>query len=210
MVANISPHKGLPLIAAFGIGIGIAVWWATWHNIPAKPDFETWLKTTNRQAETAAYTSYLNKQGVGETLPLPELLSAARDWQKCGADPFVVPPKDKWQNMVNTLKLLRQLQLQNILPAVAITSSYRYPELNRCAGGSAGSKHLSNGALDMRFKSPADGQQTFPKLCKYWRQHGAKQAMGLGFYPGGQIHIDTQGFRTWGQDYTTKSSPCQR
>lgn len=197
----------LLLVVGFGIGITTLI---TWRNIPAKPAFETWLETSNHQAETDAYANYLNKHGVGNVLPLPELLSVARDWQKCGGAPFILPPKDKWQNMINTLKLLRKLQEQNRLPAVAVTSSYRYPALNTCAGGSARSKHLSNGALDMRFKSPADEQQTFPKLCEYWRQHGATQAMGLGFYPGGQIHIDTQGFRTWGQDYSAKSSPCHR
>jgi uncharacterized protein YcbK (DUF882 family) len=179
------------------------------HRSPVKRTFETWLETSNHQAETAVYANYLQQQGVGDVLPLSELLSAARDWQKCDTAPFILPPKDKWQNMVNTLKLLRILQNNNSLPAFDVISSYRYPVLNTCAGGSQKSKHLSNGALDIRFKSPTVEQQISPKLCEYWRQSGTAQAMGLGFYAGGQIHIDTQGFRTWGQDYTAKSSPCQ-
>jgi len=32
--------------------------------------------------------------------------------------------------------------------------------------------------------------------------------MGLGLYASGQIHIDTQGYRTWGPDLTRNSSMC--
>lgn len=176
--------------------------------IPVEADFATWLAAEQHQAQVQAYVAFLKTHDVDQVLDLPNLLSSARDWQKCQSSPFIVPPPEKWQNMINTLKLLRQLQQQQLLPAFSVTSSFRYPELNRCAGGSAKSKHLTNGALDLRFQDPASAAKTFAALCQFWQQQGAKQAMGLGFYPGGQIHIDTQGFRTWGQDYTAKSSPC--
>lgn len=81
--------------------------------VPATPAFNTWLWTDDNQQQVDAYADYLQQQGVDDVLPLPELLSAARDWQKCSVTPFILPPKDKWQNMVNTLKLLRQLQAAN-------------------------------------------------------------------------------------------------
>ena len=32
--------------------------------------------------------------------------------------------------------------------------------------------------------------------------------MGLGVYASGQIHIDSAGYRTWGPDHKSTSSPC--
>ncbi len=38
-------------------------------------------------------------------------------------------------------------------------------------------------------------------LCQFWAQHGQSfKYWGLGLYSTGQIHIDTQGYRTWGPD----------
>ena len=46
------------------------------------------------------------------------------------------------------------------------------------------------------------------KLCQFWVQHGQSLNMGLGMYASGQIHIDTQGYRTWGPDHSRNSSMC--
>ncbi|MDB0196634.1 peptidase M15, partial [Acinetobacter baumannii] len=32
--------------------------------------------------------------------------------------------------------------------------------------------------------------------------------LGIGLYSSGQIHIDTQGYRTWGPDLTRNTSMC--
>jgi hypothetical protein len=46
------------------------------------------------------------------------------------------------------------------------------------------------------------------KLWQFWVQYGQSLNMGLGLYASGQIHIDTQGYRTWGPDHSRHSSMC--
>ena len=45
-------------------------------------------------------------------------------------------------------------------------------------------------------------------LCQFWQTEGKKLKMGLGMYGNNRFHIDTQGYRTWGKDFKSKSSPC--
>ena len=40
-------------------------------------------------------------------------------------------------------------------------------------------------------------------------RHGAEHRFGLGFYSPTRIHVDTAGFRTWGRDYTRRTSLCR-
>ena len=77
------------------------------------------------------------------------------------------------------------------------------------------SKHLFNSAIDFRIgpevPQPQDYayiEQTKFKLCQFWIQHGQSLDLGIGLYSSGQIHIDTQGYRTWGPDLTRNSSMC--
>ena len=60
---------------------------------------------------------------------------------------------------------------------------------------------LSSPAQDYAFI-----ENTKFKLCQFWAQHGQSLNMGIGLYSSGQIHIDTQGYRTWGPDLTRNSS----
>ncbi len=96
-----------------------------------------------------------------------------------------------------------------------VTSVYRNFALNRCASGADSSKHVFNAALDFRIGSEIPNadefaviQQTKNKLCQFWLLKGATLNMGLGVYASGQIHIDSSGYRTWGPDHKSTSSPC--
>ena len=42
--------------------------------------------------------------GVGGVVPTWQLLRTATDWQKCGAQPFEVPPTSAWPNIVAALR----------------------------------------------------------------------------------------------------------
>ena len=63
--------------------------------------------------------------------------------------------------------------------------------------------------LDVQLRG-ADAALRYNALCAFWSQYGADLKFGLGFYGENQIHIDGAGWRTWGADYTRKSSPCHR
>jgi uncharacterized protein YcbK (DUF882 family) len=67
------------------------------------------------------------------------------------------------------------------------------------------SKHRENRAID--FDLPPDSNNV-ARLCEFWRTQGAALNLGLGFYMPTAIHIDTGGFRTWGEDHHRATSLC--
>jgi hypothetical protein len=155
--------------------------------------------------EVAAYREYLRLYGLDQVLPMPQLLHSARRWRRCGVEEFVVPPKSEWPAMRTTLELVRDLERAGFLAQAEVASAYRDGPLNRCEGGSRLSRHRINNALDFDL---ASNNQGVARLCAYWRKYGAARKFGLGFYTDRKIHVDTSGFRTWGSDFTRRSSLC--
>lgn len=190
------------------------------HEIPravgTKADFESWLAVNPWQnTQVTRYENYLVKQlGKHHTPPLHQLLTTARSWQECGFEPYQVPPDELWHNMLPTLRLYAKLRQLGILPPnTEIRSVYRNPELNRCAGGAAGSKHLTNGAIDIWVptydKDSWQMKNLQNRLCQFWIDEGSPHNFGLGIYATGAIHLDTQGYRKWGGEHSELGSPCR-
>lgn len=174
-----------------------------------------WLVQSPNQQEVKAYKVFLWQHHLDSIAPDFELFQTARDWQKCNAQEFEIPPQEIWTNIIPTLQILKQLVDRKILDDFTVTSVYRNFNLNRCAGGADSSRHVFNAALDFRIGSAhpsADEQiiiqQTKNKLCQFWQEQGMNLQMGLGVYASGQIHIDSAGYRTWGIDHRGTSSPC--
>lgn len=174
--------------------------------LPRSPEkrYARWLDAGHR-GETEAYAAVLRGEGVDGVVPALALARTARRWRMCGREEFDVPPAELQANMPPTLRLVARLRDLGILDPVLARSSYRDPDLNACAGGSAGSKHLQNRAID--FDLP-DRPDNVAKLCAFWREHGEAANMGLGFYTPTAIHVDTAGYRTWGEDHHRGASLC--
>lgn len=166
--------------------------------------YRTWL-ANGHQADVDAYRAYLTQQDVGDAVPMSALLRTARSWQRCGNREFSVPPRELWPQMAPTLRLIARLRDDGMIDPQLARSVYRDPELNRCAGGADRSKHLLNTAVDFDLP-PSD--DNVARLCAFWREHGQASNMGLGFYTPTAIHIDTAGYRTWGSDFTHRTSLC--
>ena len=186
--------------------------------VPAKVEpasYRQWLQQDDHYARVREYEKFLARNNVAHIIPSFELLRTARDWQKCGRSEYAVPNQELWKNALPTLRVFKYLIAAKILTDFEVTSVYRDLPLNQCAGGAGSSKHLFNSAIDFRI-GPANPQpqdyafieQTKFKLCQFWAQHGQSLKLGVGLYSSGQIHIDTQGFRSWGPDLTWKSSMC--
>ena len=135
-------------------------------------------------------------------------------YDKCGYEPYQLPPQELWANIVPTLRLYSNLKNQGILPAsTEIRSVYRDAGLNNCAGGANSSKHMTAGAIDIwvpeyendqwRLNSVQDG------LCQFWQYQGVIHGFGLGLYATGAIHLDTQGYRKWGFEHASRGSACR-
>lgn len=167
------------------------------------PDFNYWVASSRtRQDEVAAYQRYLQSQ-LGNVPPIDQLVVSARSADKCGYEPYEVPPRHLWENLVPTLRLVNHLKQQGLLPYTTIIRSvYRNPDLNRCAGGANESKHMSNGAVDVWIPEYEWDKwalnNTVTNLCYFWQGQGQSYNMGLGLYSTGAIHIDTLGWRKWG------------
>jgi uncharacterized protein YcbK (DUF882 family) len=184
------------------------------HRVPPV-SYNQWLNQGFHQQQVNRYHNYLIRHDASRAAPIFELLKSARDWERCGREPYAVPSSELWDNLLPTLKVLQQLQDEKILDNIEVTSVYRDAELNHCANGSPGSKHVHNAALDFRIGSENPNISELEKiarakhrLCEFWQRNGRPLNLGLGLYASGQIHIDTQGFRTWGPDHTHSTSIC--
>lgn len=174
-----------------------------------------WLDQANNRQHVQEYQNFLTLNNVANIVPNYEQFRTARDWQRCGRSEYMVPNRETWNNAIPTLRVLKYLVAAQILTDFEVTSVYRDLPTNECVGGASSSRHLFNSAIDFRI-GPALPQsedmvfieQTKHKLCNFWQQHGQSLNVGLGLYASGQIHIDTQGYRTWGPDHSRASSLC--
>jgi hypothetical protein len=160
------------------------------------------------KVEVAAIEAYLEREGVGDVLPIADLLRSDARWRRCpAAEPFAVPPRHLWPAMVPTLRYIRD-QLVPAVGPVHIVSGYRDPVANGCFKGAKESRHLRFAALDLMPERALTRAQLIAALCPLHARTGQRFAVGLGIYNVTRFHIDTAGYRRWGADYRATSSPC--
>lgn len=185
--------------------------------------FIDWLsKSENRNHQYAELEEFLSRNGVMNVVPTWQLLIPDVDSssEKCPVETYVFPPKELWHNVVPTLQLIRS-DVIPVVGAISIKSGYRSPTFNKCVGGAKNSVHTTFSALDVGPIEYSDVEQVFRKMCERWARLPTVK-FGLGAYfdpknPTGnaiaRFHVDTSkvlGRRTWGYDYTYKSSYCNR
>ncbi|MFN0186688.1 MAG: D-Ala-D-Ala carboxypeptidase family metallohydrolase [Aquabacterium sp.] len=166
--------------------------------------FASWRNQNS--AVVADFEAHLRSTGLHSVVELHELLRSASSWRECGSEPYAVPPPEQWPSVESVLRLLRELTSQQVLGPFVVHSAYRGAELNKCAGGAAGSAHLRAFAVDL---TPNGTEDLTTGICNFWREHGRGWNMGFGRYPSGRLHFDTAGYRTWGSDHTGKSAVCR-
>jgi len=174
-----------------------------------RADFNAWLARSPANRDSVrAFRSYLAANGVDDVLPIWQLVRTSSSWRDCGAERFEVAPRDKWGNIVQTLKFVDR----NVVPQVGkvqALSGYRNASLNACSNGAPASAHRMFFALDL---APADADVTRGELiqdvCAAHAREGRSFKTGLGFYNGVRFHVDSSGFRKWGPDGSGATSPC--
>jgi len=90
-----------------------------------------------------------------------------------------LPPADLWTNLPPTLWVIDSLRESINLP-IRLTSIYRSPAYNKAVGGSSGSFHMKNAAIDFQVDGMSP-QQAFNALNKM--RHAGSWQGGLGSYP---------------------------
>lgn len=163
-----------------------------------EPGYRAWVMADpTRATYVKSFNDYLVANGVGGVAPTWQLLRTASDWQKCGAQPFDVPPTSLWPNIVAALRYIGAF-VEPVVGPVEPVSNYRNPGLNQCAGGARSSTHLSGGAVDMVPLRPVTRERLMESLCRVHVASGSWNTIGLGFYKGLRFHIDARKYREWG------------
>jgi len=172
-------------------------------------DFNDWLARSpaNREA-LAAFQAHLEANGVGDVVPLWQLVRTSSSFRECGAAGFEVAPRDKWDNIVKTLQFVKR----DVIPAVGPVqpvSGYRNPDLNRCSNGAPASAHRHFFALDLvPVSADVSRGELIRGVCAAHAREGRSYETGLGFYSGVPFHVDSGGFRRWGPNGRGATSPC--
>ena len=163
-----------------------------------EPGYRNWYMAAPWHATSIkAFNDYLATYGVAGVVPTWQLLRTASDWQKCGAQPFEVPPTDDWPNLIQALRYIRDKVIPTIGPVEPV-SVYRNPSLNQCAAGAPESAHRFMQAIDMVPLHPVTRDAMMQRLCAVHAKSGEGYGVGLGFYVGLRFHVDSRKFRTWG------------
>ena len=163
-----------------------------------EPGYRYWVGAAPyRSMYVRAFNDYLVNNGVGGVAPTWQLLRTASDWQKCGHQPFEVPPTTAWPNIVAALRFVGAF-IEPVIGQVEPVSVYRNPSLNTCAKGARTSTHLTAGAIDMVPLRAISREALMVTLCRIQRDKGSWNMIGLGFYKGLRFHIDSKKAREWG------------
>lgn len=160
-----------------------------------------------RATYVQAFHNYLQQYGVAGTVPTWQLLRTATSWQRCGSQPFEVPPTTAWPNIVQTLRYVRDHVVPAIGPVEAV-SAYRNPVLNACAGGAMESAHKHYSAIDLVPLTPTSRGQLMRRLCAVHARDGGPYQVGLGFYAFLRFHVDSTKYRRWGADSGDVAASC--
>lgn len=183
-----------------------------------REEFDAWLAAEpDRAREFSDFETFIAREGFADLLPAWTLLRAnANKSERCNVDPFVLPPRALWPNILPALQLVRDKVIPAIGP-VAVASAFRDPTLNACSRGATQSRHLTFHALDLVPVMQPPAPEHFAKLCTVWRTAGRGSRWGLGAYHDpakpeqntiGRFHVDGTGWRTWGFSYGRASSAC--
>lgn len=208
--SSLRPKKAAPPFAEFGLDAahdrGHASGLAPGQTAQ---DFEAWAGRTPANVKAlGAFRDYLAAQRLETVVPMWQLVRTSSSWRECGAQPFEVPPPEKWGRIVKTLKFVRD----DVIPSVGkveTLSAYRNGELNACSKGAPKSAHREFFALDLTpVNKKLERSTMIRSVCTAHVRDGQTYEVGLGFYNGHRFHVDSSGFRKWGADGKGATSPC--
>ena len=174
----------------------------------SKADYHAWLaREPAARAQLLAFKQFLDMREVDGVLPTWQLVRTASKWRECGGPRFEVSPFTEWSHIAQTLRFIRT-HVEPVVGDVEAMSGYRNAALNACSGGARESAHRRFFALDLVPVKPIARAGMIRSLCAIHAWRGPGYEIGLGFYQGLRFHVDSKGFRKWGPDGKSATSPC--
>ena len=165
-----------------------------------EPGYRSWyLAAPARAVQVRAFNDYLATYQVSGIVPTWQLFRTATSWQKCGAQPFEIPPTSEWPHIVQTLRYVHDYVIPAVGPVEPV-SGYRNPHLNVCAGGAPESAHKHYSAIDLVPLRQISREALMRTLCVAHGRRGLDYEVGLGFYAFLRFHVDTTKYRRWNMD----------
>jgi len=165
-----------------------------------EPGYRSWyLAMPARANQVKAFNDYLKTWDVAGIVPTWQLFRTATAWERCGAQPFEIPPTSEWPHIVQTLRYVRDYVIPAVGPVEPV-STYRNPALNVCAGGAPESAHKHYSAIDLVPLKPISREELMRTLCMVQARRGPDYQVGLGFYAYLRFHVDTTKYRRWNMD----------
>jgi hypothetical protein len=174
-----------------------------------RADFHAWLaRAPENRSSVQSFRNHLKANGVDDVMPIWQLVRTSSSWRECAAGRFEVAPRDKWDNIVTTLKFIER-DVEPAVGDVQAVSGYRNASLNSCSNGAPASAHRMFFALDlMPVDEDVSRGELVSKVCAAHARDGRAFKTGLGFYNGVRFHVDSNGFRKWGPNGSGATSPC--
>ena len=175
----------------------------------SRADYYAWLARDPRhQQQVQAFRDHLAAEGLEDVVPVWQLIRTSSSWRACNAERFEVAPREKWEHITTTLRFVRDEVVPALGPVEAV-SGYRNERLNRCSAGAPQSAHRNFFALDLAPVNPAVTRgQMIRQICAAHASDGRAYNTGLGFYNGERFHVDSNGYRRWGANGSSATSPC--
>jgi hypothetical protein len=145
---------------------------------------EEWAKLEGRNLSD--YIKYLNSLKLKNISPNTVIAAHAKKhghiWNR-------LPPKNWWNRMGHTLRVVDYISAAMKVPVKEIVSAYRTPQYNAsCSGAKKGSWHQANVAVDVQFHTSA---RNVTYAARNLRDRGLFKG-GVGSYSS-FTHIDTRG-----------------
>ncbi len=174
----------------------------------SRADYHAWLaREPAARAQVMSFRQFLDMDGVGDVIPTWQLLRTASSWRDCSGPRFEVAPVAEWGHIAQTLKFV-STHVEPAIGDVEAVSGYRNGELNTCSGGAPASAHRHFFALDLTPVAAVGRETMIGSLCRIHDDRGRLFDVGLGFYTGVRFHVDSKGFRRWGSNGSSATSPC--
>jgi len=174
----------------------------------ARADYLAWLaREPAARAQVLSFKTFLQMKDVEDVVPTWQLVRTASMWRNCSGPRFEVAPVSAWQHISETLSYVKK-HVQPVIGEVEAVSGYRNEGLNACSGGAKQSAHRHFYALDLVPVKEVSRDSMIRSLCAIHDFRGQEYDVGLGFYNGNRFHVDSKGFRRWGSDGKSSTSPC--
>ena len=178
--------------------------------VATEHEFGSWIAEESGRAERfARFEAALRNANVADVVPAYDLWMMDRLRRRCMRALFVEPPEESWDNIVATLRFIRD-HVEPAVGEVRVVSAYRDEAFNVCVGGARASAHRGFYAVDL---IPMDRRVTreslIETLCSIHAREGPRWRVGLGIYRARRFHIDTRRYRGWGEDFQRATFPCE-